>query len=159
MLLFIESGIRRAALAALDITDIDLRARAVTVRRGKGGKSRMSVFGTETAFAILRMLRHHPTREGALFVTSAGHRLTVSAIGYMMRRRGTQAGVEGLRPHLVRHAWTYVNLANGIQEHEIMDLAGWSSSQQIGRYGAALASQLASAAGRAVALASLVMAS
>lgn len=61
----------------------------------------------------------------------------------MMRRRGRQAGVAGLRPHLFRHAWTHYNLASGMQEHDIMALGGWSSSQQLGRYGAALQAQRA----------------
>lgn len=155
ILMFLESGIRRAELAALDVADVDLRARVLTVRRGKGGKARTATFGPETASAVLRVLRRHPG-EGALFTTSAGNRITASAIGYMMRRRGSQAGVEGLRPHLFRHAWTHYNLASGIQEHEIMSLAGWSSSQQLGRYGAALQAQRAVAAGDARPVLSLI---
>lgn len=87
ILLFMESGIRRAELAALDVADVDLRARELVVRKGKGGTSRAAVFGPQTASALVRMLRQHPGT-GALFRTSAGNRMTASAIGYMMRRRG-----------------------------------------------------------------------
>lgn len=63
VLLFLESGIRRAELSALDIQDVDLRSRELVVRRGKGGKPRTAVFGAGTATALLRMLRRHPSGE------------------------------------------------------------------------------------------------
>ena len=36
-----ETGIRRAELAALDVRDVDLEVRRLTIRSGKGGKERV----------------------------------------------------------------------------------------------------------------------
>ncbi len=151
VLLALESGLRRFELSALDLDSVDLDARTVTVLRGKGRKARMSVFGDETAMAIHRWLRRrnqagcvHPT---ALFTSRLGGRLTPSGINQLLTRIGEQARVPGLRPHLFRHCWTHFMLADGVQEHDIMRLAGWSNTVQLARYGAALAEQRAIAAG------------
>jgi integrase len=63
---------------------------------------------------------------------------------------GKRTGVN-CHPHRFRHRWADRNLRNGVGEHDLMMLAGWSSSQMIGRYGAALATERAILAGLAVA--------
>ena len=42
----------------------------------------------------------------------------------MVRTRGEAAGLRGLHPHAFRHAWAHANLAHGMQEGEVMMLAG-----------------------------------
>ena len=118
---------RRSELAALDIADVmPLKAQQAAIRCGKGGKPRITIFGADTAAALHSMLRKHPATEmdGALFTTSTGRRITVSAIGYMLKRRGKQAGVPGLRPHIMRHAWAHSNLADGMDAGESCPLGG-----------------------------------
>jgi len=75
VLLLLESGLRRAELSALDISDVDVKSRIVMVRRGKGGKSRESVLGDDTAQALWRYLRTRQERAGALFTTYRGDSL------------------------------------------------------------------------------------
>ena len=147
VLLLLESGLRRMEVAALCISDIDVRARTVVVRRGKGGKARISVFGDETAQALHRWLRIRGTAGEPLFTNCRGGRLTTSGIGQVLYRIGDKAGVPGLRAHLFWHAWTHFLLTDGIREHDIMKLAGWSSTRQLDCYGAALAEQRAIASG------------
>jgi integrase len=164
ILMFAESGIRRSELADLDISDVDVRARTVVIRRGKGGKRRVTGYGAQTAQALLRWQRLHPLLragldDGPLFCVTTGKRLTVAAIGYMLRRRGKAAGVTGLRPHMLRHLWAHHCMAAGIQETQIQKLAGWSSGQQLLRYGAALAEQRALDAVRNIDIAANVIAS
>ena len=164
ILMFAESGMRRAELAALDISDVDIRARTVVIRSGKGGKRRVTFFGTQTAQALLRWQRLHPLLrhgldDGPLFCVTTGKRLECSAIGYMLRRRGKAAGVTGLRPHLLRHLWAHHCMDSGMQETQIQKLAGWSSGQQLLRYGAALAEQRALDAAHSLDIAAKVLAS
>ena len=54
--LMLESGLRRFEITALDLADIDVRQHTVSVRRGKAGKARVSVFGDETAAALWRYI-------------------------------------------------------------------------------------------------------
>ena len=54
-----------------------------------------------------------------------------------------------LHAHRFRHTWVHLNLASGLQEHEAMVLAGWTTTNQLSRYGAAMAAQRAQAAAHA----------
>lgn len=153
LLLMIESGLRRMEIIGLDLDDIDLKARTAVVRRGKGGKARVAVFGALTAEALHRYIRvrNTETRHGPeLFTSLRRDRMSLSGISQTLSRIGEAAGVPGLRPHLFRHAWAHYSLSAGMQEHDLMELAGWTTTKQIGRYGKALAQQRAIAAGRAV---------
>jgi integrase len=86
--------------------------------------------------------------DDALFVTTAGKRLAEATVGVILRSIGERAGVKGLRAHIFRHTWTQWQLAGQMQEHDVMALGGWNSTQQLGRYGAAMAAQRARAAGK-----------
>ncbi|MFV2043980.1 MAG: tyrosine-type recombinase/integrase [Anaerolineales bacterium] len=55
VLTLIDSGLRRGEALALDWDDIDLRTGMVHVRRGKGGKARVTYIGTKTKRALLRV--------------------------------------------------------------------------------------------------------
>jgi integrase len=136
----------------------------VVIRRGKGGKARVACFGVQTAQALLRRQRIHPllregVSDGPLFCVTTGKRLDPSAIGYMFRRRAATAGLDELHPHMLRHLWAHHMQAAGMQETQIMKLAGWSSPQQLLRYGAALATQRALDAARSIDIAANVMSS
>jgi site-specific recombinase XerD len=152
VLLLFESGLRRFELAALTLEDVDLDEMTVTVRHGKGDKPRVTVAGPDTMQAILRYLRARENRaharQQALFVSRYGKKMTPGGIGQIITRIGEAAGVEGLHPHQFRHSWTHYLLESGqVQEHEIMTLAGWSTTKQLSRYGAARAQDRAIAAG------------
>ena len=54
VLTLIDSGLRRGEALALDWDDVDLRTGAVHVRRGKGGKARVTYIGAKTRRALLR---------------------------------------------------------------------------------------------------------
>jgi integrase/recombinase XerD len=47
ILVLLETGMRRAELRQLDVEDVDLKARVAAIRRGKGGRSRVAVFGSD----------------------------------------------------------------------------------------------------------------
>jgi integrase len=50
----IDSGVRRGEVLDLDWEDVDFRTGAVHVRRGKGGKARVTYVGAKTRRALLR---------------------------------------------------------------------------------------------------------
>jgi integrase len=158
ILLFFESGIRRAELENLRLSDVNLRDGTAFIRKGKGGKPRTATFGQETATAIRRYLkasqvlraRHWGDGDSPLFLSRFGTKLEYTGIAVLMKTRGDAAGVPGLRCHLWRHAWAHYNLNSGVVgELNVQTLGGWTSSRMLARYGRALRSERAVAAGRA----------
>ena len=134
--LMYSTGLRLAEVAALDVSDLDLTSGTLTVRRGKGGKSRLVPLGETAVAALLDYLQH--SRPGfaqkpgtiALFLACdqndhAGSRLTTHGIRYMLRRIARKAGIDRrINPHQFRHACATHMLRAGADLRHIQQLLG-----------------------------------
>lgn len=140
--LFIDTGVRLAEMAGLRVQDVD-DDNDVLVVLGKGRRPRSVPFSTSAGQALDRYRRarkRHPwaARTDALWLGLAGP-MTDNGVGQLVRRRGREAGIEGLHPHQLRHTFAHAWLSAGGNEGDLQRLAGWKSPQMLRRYGASAA--------------------
>lgn len=148
------AGLRRAELIGMRWStdpvrcDIDLAVGWARVL-GKGRRERRVPL-MEGMVAVLQAylaVRERSPHAGlaALWLGQRGP-LTTSSVNAIVAARGTDAGIDHLHPHALRHAWAHRMLLSGIGEGDVMVLGGWSSRAMLSRYGAFAASERAFAA-------------
>ncbi len=136
--LLYSTGLRRAEIVSLDLTDVDLGMETVFVRRGKGGRPRIVPLG-ETAIAALiayitrsrsQLLRRASVT--ALFLASRGKthgcRLGEQSIWLVVRAAAKRAGIEErVTPHMLRHSFATHLLRAGADLRHVQQLLGHAS--------------------------------
>jgi site-specific recombinase XerD len=152
--LLIDTGTRRAEVLGLRIEDVDLDHGLVKVT-GKGSRTRIVSIGAGTIQTIDRYLRARAKRadvsEPWLWLGRKG-RLRETGLAELVRERCRQAGVPPAlaHPHAFRHAYAHAMLAGGMQEHDLMAIAGWKSPAMLARYAASTRQERALVAARAL---------
>jgi integrase/recombinase XerD len=129
--LLYASGLRIGELVGLDVDDLDLVERSVTVT-GKGDKQRVLPFGVAAADAVEAWLvRGRPVLVGdrpALFVNQRGGRLTRQGAWQIVKRYADTAGIDGsISPHTLRHSFATHLLDGGADVRAVQELLGHAS--------------------------------
>lgn len=157
--LMFETAIRSGELVDLRLDDLDLIARLITIRRGKGGRGRVIPIGQATTEALLVYLDHrerHPLAHTTdLWLGNRGQQFGREGLSRALRRRAKRAGVHGFRPHRLRHTAAHRWLAAGGSESGLMAIAGWTRSDMLVRYTRARASERAAVEARRLDLGNL----
>jgi integrase/recombinase XerD len=131
--LFYASGLRRGAVANLNLEDIDLERGVLFSRKGKGGRDVIVPIGPNASGWLERYLNEvrpllaSPVRERALFVTGYGERFSPRYLGKWVRQCLKQAGVERGGCHVLRHSCATHMHDNGADIRFIQQMLGHAS--------------------------------
>ena len=141
--LLLDTGLRASELLGIAVEGIDRRERRALVM-GKGARERPVGFEAKTLRLLDRYWRRAGIEKGALFRDRTGEPLSSAALYLAVRKRGRQAGIEGLHPHTFRHTTATALLEAGLQEGDVRQLMGWSRrSHMLERYTASRAADRA----------------
>lgn len=134
------AGLRRAELVALDVDDYDRAEGAVTVRRGKGNKSRRVYLSPDADQLLQRWLKERGGWAGPVFVgiSKSGRvlrrRLRSQAVAHVLEARAGQAGVASCSPHDLRRTMISTLLEAGEDLSTVQKIAGHANVQTTARY-------------------------
>jgi site-specific recombinase XerD len=148
-----DTGARRAEVLGLRLADVDLDRGILSVT-GKGSRTRLVSIGDLTIRAVDRYLRARAKRDDAgepwMWLGRKG-RLAETGMAHLIRDRATEAGIVGrVTPHSFRHAYAHSMLSSGMQESDLMAIAGWKSRSMLTRYAASTRQERALKAARAL---------
>jgi site-specific recombinase XerD len=145
--LMLDNGIRASELCSLTRGDISLEQCEVTVRCGKGGKTRQLPFSRVTRKALYRYLAD---RSGVvastgdlmepLFIADRGrdaaHAMTANGLFQLIRRVGRMAKIAGVRcsPHTFRHTFAITFLRAGGNIFTLRIILGHETLAMTNRY-------------------------
>jgi integrase/recombinase XerC/integrase/recombinase XerD len=133
ILTLLQTGMRASELAAIKARDIDSEQGTVTIRAGKGGKSRILAASPELLEAL-----------GLLI----GEKLGYQDVYRCVRQVGQRARVEDVHPHRFRHTFAHSFLAAGGDIGDLRVLLGHSSFAMTARYSSYFEGQRAVASHR-----------
>jgi integrase/recombinase XerD len=128
---FYGTGIRRAELAHLNLRDLDVERRTLTVRQGKGRKDRMIPIGQRALAWIDHYLTESRPRltgaddDGTVFLTFDGTGFSLDRLTQLVRDHVTASGVgkQGAC-HLFRHTLATLMLEGGADIRYIQAMLG-----------------------------------
>ncbi|CAN5705718.1 site-specific tyrosine recombinase XerD [soil metagenome] len=148
---FISTGARLSEVGNMTSEDVDLVGATMTVL-GKGRRERVSFLDAKAVKAIDRYRRrarkvHRHAELHWLWLGKRGQ-FGPSGISQMVRERGDHLGLPQLTPHSFRHFYADRQLGRGMQESDLMALAGWRSPEMLRRYASARRTDRALAAAR-----------
>ncbi len=127
----LDCGLRASELRNLDLKDVLLDQLTLIVRKGKGGKNRITPMSVKTARAIRKYLSKdrlkRDTDSTVLFLSSQRDReLTLSGVEQLIRRLAKRALVDNAHPHKFRHTFAIMFLRNGGNLFALQEILGHS---------------------------------
>lgn len=136
LIVFLTSGLRNSELRDLTLNDLDFVSGTITVRRGKGNKSRLCAFPEIAQTAVKEYLEsgYRPlnvSRDDYLFgVTDENgyHQFERNSLSQMVEREiESITGRKNCKTHSLRHASASYLLTSGVSVDSISALLGHSS--------------------------------
>jgi integrase/recombinase XerD len=141
--LLYETGMRQGEVRRLKLSDVDLAARLVRVREGKGYKDRVVPLGGVVAHRIEEWIEKWrkwfaPPNDpdGFLFVSDEGRAMGENLVRLRMQKYIRKAGLDdrGFTPHSFRHSCATHLLEHGADIRFVQELLGHESLETTVQY-------------------------
>lgn len=132
-------GFRVSEVCQLRLSDMDLRAKSLYIRRMKNGFSTNHPLLDNEIKAIRAWLKVRETKLGAesdwLFLSRQGSQLTRQRVYQLISQFGVQANISVTsHPHMLRHACGFALADRGIDTRLIQDYLGHRNIRHTVRY-------------------------
>ena len=125
MLLMLHSGLRSGECIALSMQDLDLTAKRLIVRQGKGQRDRLVYLSNTTCQAIHAYLQDTPRNPiDPVWVSAKNKPLSQTRLAKQVATAGKSLGIENLYPHRLRHTCATRLLNAGMDITRIQKLLG-----------------------------------
>ena len=126
-------GVRRSELIQLDVRDLDVERKRVTVQAGKGGKSRViPIIDDEYLSDLIILIGNRKT--GPIFLSNRNRKMASRSVNHIVETIGAKAGVTNpnprlthLNPHLFRHSIARFLKSKGFSAEWIQNFLGHES--------------------------------
>jgi integrase/recombinase XerD len=134
------TGMRRAELAGLDVTDLDLSEGSILVRNGKRRKQRTCYLSPAFCRVVDGWLQARGGEPGPLFcpIRQNGEipirRMGGELVAFILHRRQEQAGGATFTPHDLRRTFASTLLEAGVDVFTVQKLAGHADPTTTARY-------------------------
>ena len=147
LILLFKTGMRAGELASLDMTDVDLEKRELTVKLKKKRSNRVLFLDNETIAILQRWLAARKNRKGAedkaLFISKTGRRITVKGIERVIEKHAERVDLHNPKairledrftPHCCRHWFVTHLLRAGMSRDFVKELRGDTRGEAIDIY-------------------------
>ena len=134
------TGLRRAEVVQLKLSDLNRQTGAIEVRKGKGGKNRIVYLPETASYAVVDWLKTRGKNPGALLcpILKGGQikyrHMSSQAILLVVQKRAKQAGVLAFSPHDFRRTFCSDLLDAGVDLVTVQKLAGHASPTTTAQY-------------------------
>ncbi len=131
VLTMLDAMLRLSELINLELADVNLQARSIRVRHGKGDKERVVFMGRRLTRAMHDWLavRGYHVGEDRVFVTRQGSKLDSRNVQRILERYAAKAKLTDVRvsPHTLRHTGATLFIRYGGDLFSLQKLLGHSS--------------------------------
>ena len=128
--LFLGTGIRREELVALNLKDMHIlqtRTSSITIRKGKGDKTRIVPLARPQKDSLIKWIKVRDSyadqiKTDAIFVTRLGTRPTGESIRQLIKSKLKQLGIDekGISVHSLRHL--FASAYNSANQNDLIGL-------------------------------------